>query len=142
MDKESEMSQAIALGSKPASAPRLRRVLAFDAATCLLMGMVLLSAAAPLSALLGLPESLVFWAGAALLPCAGLMAVAAALRPPPPLLVWVVILGNAAWIAASVVVTLVFEPTWIGVMFVVGQAAAVLLLLVLEQRARASSSVR
>jgi hypothetical protein len=136
------MPQAIALESRPASAPELRRVLAFDAATCLLMGELLLSAAPPLSALLGLPESLVFWAGAALLPCAGLMAFAAAMRPPPPLLVWVVILGNAAWVAASVVVTLVFEPTGIGVLFVVGQAAVVLLLLVLEQRARASSSVR
>jgi len=132
------MSKVVALGSRPASAPGLRRVLEFDAATCLLMGLLLLSTASPLSALLGLPHSLVFWAGAALFPCAALMAGAAAMHRPPPALVWLVILGNAAWVAASVVVTIVFEPTRTGVLFVIGQAAAVLLLLVLEQRAQAS----
>jgi len=136
------MSEAIALRSEPGSTPDLRRVLGLDAATCLLMGLLLVSAESPLSAALGLPRGLVFWAGAALFPCAAVMAGAATMRSPPPLLVWLVILGNAAWVAASVAVTMVFDPTWIGVAFVIGQACVVFFLLILERRGQAASSVQ
>lgn len=119
--------------------PSLRAVLALDAATCLVMGLLLTAAAAPLSAVLALPQPLLFWAGIVLFPCAALMAGTAALRQPPAAPVWLVIAGNAAWVAASVAVLIVLAPNALGVAFVVVQAAAVVGLLVLERRAWAAA---
>ena len=133
------MSEALALGSERAGPLDLRRVLTLDAATCVVMGLLLVTAASPLSASLGLPRGLVFWAGAALFPCALLMAGAALTRSAP--LVWLVILGNGAWVVASVAVTLLLDPSWIGIVFVIGQAAVVSFLLVLERHGQAASSV-
>lgn len=131
------MSEAFAIEGRPAKTLGLRHVLRLDAATCLLMGMLLVSAAEPLSGWLGLPQGLLFWAGAALLPCALLMIIAAATSGPSSVLVPLVIIGNAVWIAASIAVTVVLEPTRLGTGFVLGQACVVLVLLVLEWRGRA-----
>ena len=118
--------------------PSLRAVLAFDAFTCLAMGTVLLTAASPLGTLLGLPTELLFWAGAVLVPCAALMAAAAAMRQPAPWLVATIVAGNAVWVAASIAVLFVFAPNGLGVAFVLAQAAAVVVLLVLERRGLAT----
>jgi hypothetical protein len=51
-------------------------------------------------------------------------------------LVRVVIAGTAAWVVASVIVAFALEPTGLGVAFVLAQAAAVLVMLFLEWKAR------
>jgi len=121
-----------------AGAPGLRAVLGLDAVTCLVMGALLVAAAAPLSAALALPQPLLLGAGIVLFPCAALMAGTAALRPPPAAGVWLVIAGNAAWVAASLGALMLLAPNGLGTAFVLVQAAAVLGLLVLEHRALAA----
>ncbi len=106
----------------------LRRTLAVDAATCAAMGVLLIGFQAPLAALLGLPDALLFYAGVALLPCAALMLAAHRSRA----LAWLVVAGNAAWIAGSVAVLLAASPTALGYAFVIAQALAVAVLAELE----------
>ncbi|HSW23046.1 MAG TPA: hypothetical protein VLJ62_09780 [Burkholderiaceae bacterium] len=129
------MESAVMGGGSAAATPNLRRVLGLDAATCLVMGMLLVAGAAPLASLLALPQTLLFWAGIVLFPCAALMAGAAA--RPRPLLVWLVVLGNAAWVIGSLG-ALTLRPNPLGIVFVLVQAAVVVGLLVLERRGLAS----
>jgi hypothetical protein len=110
----------------------LRRVLWVDAATCLAMGVLLLIAAAPLAYFLGLPELLLAYAGIALFPVALFMGWVALREELSVAGAWVVILGNAGWVAGSVAVLLVLSPTAIGYAFVLVQAVAVALLAELE----------
>lgn len=112
----------------------LKQLLIVDALTCLITGVLLVAAANPLAALLGLPQSLLFYAGIVLFPCAALMAGAA--RTQARGLVWIVILGNFAWALASVAVAVTFTLTAIGMVFVLVQAAVVAGLGWLELRAR------
>jgi hypothetical protein len=118
----------------PTTRITLKQILNFDAATCIAFGLLLMIGAAPLSGFLGLPQSLLFYAGVVLFPSAALMLIAARKLSAP--LVGVVIAGNAAWVVASVIVAFALEPTGFGVTFVLAQAAAVLVLLILEWRAR------
>lgn len=114
----------------------LRPLLAIDAATCAVMGLVLNIAAAPLAALTGLPAALLGAAGLSLLPIALFMALVA--WRPHPAAVRLVVLGNAAWVAASlllVVPTGWVAPTTLGIAFVLAQALAVAVLALLEQAA-------
>jgi hypothetical protein len=119
----------------PATRPAitLRQWLIVDAVTCLLTGVLLTLASAPLASLLGLPQALLFYAGLALFPCAALMAVTA--RSQKRALVWTVILGNVAWVVGSLYVAFAFEVTSIGMAFVLVQAVAVDILAFLEWRA-------
>ena len=112
----------------------LRRVLWLDAATCTGMAVLLLAGGGLLEPLLGLPRALHIMAGLLLIPCASLMAVAASRRPLADPLVWLVILGNLAWTAASVWIALsgVVEATALGTAFLLLQAVAVLGLAGLE----------
>ncbi|MGE3424952.1 MAG: hypothetical protein AB7N24_23130 [Dehalococcoidia bacterium] len=110
----------------------LRRVLWVDAATCLAMGVLLVIAAAPLSEFLGLPARLLSYAGVALFPVALFMGWVALRESLSVGGAWVVILGNAGWVAGSVAALLVFSPTAIGYAFVLVQAVAVALLAELE----------
>ena len=112
----------------------IRKVLVFDAASCLAMGLAMGLASGALSRVLALPEPLVWWAGAVLFPCAALMLLAAWPRATPVALVWLVVVGNTAWVVASVLVAAVFAPSAIGALFVLGQAAAVAVLAFLEYR--------
>jgi hypothetical protein len=118
----------------PGARITLKQVLNFDAVTCIAFGLLLVIGAAPLSGLLGLPQALLFYSGLVLFPSATLMLIAARKLSAP--LVGVVIAGNAAWVVASVIVAFALEPTGLGVAFVLAQAAAVLVLLVLEWKAR------
>lgn len=111
----------------------LKQLLVLDAITCLVTGLALVSATGFLTALFGLPESLLRYAGLVLFPCAALMLIAARTLTKP--LVWMVIIGNFAWAAASVVVAFAFEPTTLGFTFVLIQALVVTILGVLERRA-------
>jgi hypothetical protein len=112
----------------------LKQLLNFDALTCLLMGVALALGAGPLASLLGLPQTLLFYAGLALFPCAALMAITA--KNQNRALVWMVILGNVAWVIGSVFVAFTFEVTTLGMTFVLVQALAVDILVLLEWRAR------
>ncbi len=101
----------------------LRALLRLDAITCLACGLALSLGAGPLGALFGLPPALLLGAGLALLPCAGLMALA--MRRPSRALVGLILAGNWAWAAASLAVLALTSPTALGAAFVLAQAALV-----------------
>ena len=112
----------------------LRRVLALDAASCALLGLLLSLDAAALSPLLGLGERLLFGAGLLLLPLAAFIGWLASRPSPPRPLVWLVIAGNLAWTAESflLIATESGGITALGTAFVAGQALAVLVVAMLE----------
>src|SRR5688572_20960432 len=116
---------------------KLRQLLIVDAVTCLVTGIALVALTGVLAGLLGLPPTLLFWAGIILFPCAALMSLAA--RNLAGALVWLVIAGNGAWAVASVVVAFALEPTGLGFAFVLAQALLVAALGFLEWRARKAS---
>lgn len=113
----------------------LRRVFLIDAATCLAMGALLALASGPIAALTAIPAALLFFAGLGLIPISAAMAVTA-LRPATAL-VWLMILGNAGWVAASVLllVTGWIAPNVPGVLLILAQAAAVVILALAEHTA-------
>lgn len=110
----------------------LRRVLALDSLSCLVMGLLMGRGAAPLAPLLGLPEPLVRIAGLLLLPLAALIGWLASRPAPPRALVWIVIVGNLGWTAESFATIGQYQPTALGTFFVAAQALAVLSLAGLE----------
>lgn len=110
----------------------LNKILALDAVTCALMGLALAVSAPTLSALLALPEVLLFYAGCLLFPIAIFMAVLARQARPWATGVWIVILGNASWVLASLVVLVTAGPNALGAGFLVAQALAVSLLALAE----------
>lgn len=118
----------------------LATILRLDALTCLVMGALLLAAAGPVAALSALPQGLLFWAGAALLPVAAFIWLTASGRLPGRWPVLLVVLGNIGWVGASLAVVVMLSPNALGVLFLLGQAAVVLGFAVLEsQRSRSSS---
>jgi hypothetical protein len=121
------------VAAAPARGFTLRQILGADAATCFAFGLLLVAGAGLLAPLLGLPQTLLFYAGVVLFPCAVLMIVAARSLARP--LVWLVVAGNAAWVVASIAVLVSFDVTSLGAAFVLAQAAAVALLTGLEGRA-------
>ena len=112
----------------------LRGVLAFDAATCVIMGLLLSMWPVPLSALLGLPAAFVLGAGLLLFPCAALMLLASARTHA--LLVALVVFGNVAWVVASALVVLLMGPAVLGAVLVLGQAVVVAVLAWVEWQLR------
>lgn len=112
----------------------LRSLLLIDAATCAAMGLALGLGAAPVAALTGLPQSLLIWAGLALLPVAAFLALVA-LRPALHAAGGrLAVAGNAGWVFASVALIASgwAQPNVLGVAFVLAQAAAVAVLTLLE----------
>lgn len=112
----------------------LRNVLLVDAATCLLIGALLTFGGRLLAQLTAIPAALLLYAGVSLIPVAAFMAVTATRAVLPALGVWMIIAGNALWVAASV--GLMIGP-WIapnawGYAFIAAQAAAVAVLTKLE----------
>lgn len=112
----------------------LRRVLLVDALAGAAMGALLVAAAAPLSALTGLPVALLQGAAAILLPFAVFLAWLSRRAAMPRAAVWVVIAVNVLWVVESVAVLLVgwTQPTVLGHAFVLAQAAFVATLAELE----------
>ena len=110
------------------SRPLLNALLAFDSATCALMGAGLALGASFLDAPLGLPLPFLAAAGAALIGFAVLLGWMASRNPVPPALVALVIGGNLGWSAASLllVVERIFPLTPLGTAFVIAQALAVI----------------
>jgi hypothetical protein len=129
---QTQPSQTFGLG--------IRKILLLDALTGLAMGLLLVTSAAVLSPWLGLPQGFVFGAGVAVLLFFVMLWLASRAGTgikPPVLVTWLVILGNTAWVVASVLtIALWFSPTLLGVAFVSFQALVVLVLTVMEYRGR------
>lgn len=129
------------LPTQRAPRPGLRAVLLLDAFSCLAMGVALLAWAAPIAAFTGLPPRLLVVAGVLLLPCALLMFVAGRRAPLLTGLVWLIVFGNLAWVAASAgVLFMVPGINLIGQVLVVGQGVFVLAMALLEWRGLAQAT--
>jgi hypothetical protein len=113
----------------------LARILILDAATCAAMGLLLLLLAGPVAGLTAIPAQLLFWAGAVLIPIAAYMTIVARAATGNSLAVWLVIVGNLGWVAASLVLFALIAPNGLGVLLIAGQALVVALLAWLEVRA-------
>jgi hypothetical protein len=114
------------MNSTPLSA-FLRRVLWFDAATCIIAGILMLVVGATVERLLGIPAQLSTALGVVLLAFGAAVAWvgtrAYLLRPA----VWAIVALNALWAIESVL-ALAFgwlEPNALGQAFIIGQAIAV-----------------
>lgn len=122
---------SLALPARDASSP-LRRVLMADAASGLGLGVVQLAFTATVAGLTGLSPALLAWSGLALFPCAALMLWTALRRPLALPAVWVIVLGNAAWVLASLALLAQGTLPALGVAYVLAQAAVVGVLAALE----------
>lgn len=109
------------------SSTLLRRSLAVDAAMSGAAGMLMATGAGALAAPLGLPASLLTYAGLALLPFAGLLAWLATRVEVPRAAIWAVIACNLVWAVESIALLLTgwVAPTILGHAFVIAQALAV-----------------
>ena len=108
----------------------LHRVLILDAAASGATAVLLIAAAPALAPLLGLPVALMRGAGLVLLPYVAFVALVARRGRFEAAAVWSIIVSNALWAAASVLLLLsgLIAPTALGIAFVVGQAVIVALL--------------
>ena len=110
----------------------IRRILFVDAATCVGTGLFLALLAAPLAPVLGLSADLLLYAGLALLPIAAFIAWVATRAQMSAAGVRLVIIGNAAWVVASLALLFAVSPTVLGYAFVIGQALIVAALAEME----------
>lgn len=105
----------------------LQNILLLDAATCLAMG-AMLGLAAPLAGeLTNLPAGFLRVVGLALIPVGLFILATARGNPPNRALVWVVVLGNAGWVLASLALLVVdaLAPNGLGIAFILAQAVVV-----------------
>ena len=112
----------------------LRRVLAFDAISCVAMGGAMIAGSSLAAPLLGVPATLLQGAGAALLPFAAFVGWLASRDVPPAAGVWAAIVINALWVVDSLLLAagVGAAPTTLGIALIVGQALAVATLAELE----------
>jgi hypothetical protein len=101
----------------------LRPVLLFDAATCLIMGVLLIGAGGFVATATELPAALLAGAGIVLLPFSLFVLWAARVGGGWP--VQFVIAANIAWVLASFGAIVWAQPNGLGVVLVVVQAIAV-----------------
>ncbi|MGE0153878.1 MAG: hypothetical protein AB7R90_14780 [Reyranellaceae bacterium] len=103
----------------------LRRALLLDALASGAMGIVMAAASGFVARLLDLPASFVLYVGLFLIAFAAFLL--ALRRYPVPALVWLVVLGNAAWAAASLAIlfTGLIAPNVLGIVAIVAQALVV-----------------
>jgi hypothetical protein len=113
----------------------LKNVLLLDAATCVGAGALMAFGSTFVAGLTAIPAPLLFWAGLILFPIAALMVYAGLQAPPPRSLVWLIVLGNIGWVAASLALFAIIAPNALGYVFILAQAAAVSLLAMLEHSA-------
>jgi CHASE2 domain-containing sensor protein len=112
----------------------VRKILSFDALTCLAAGAAMAFGAELLSGPTGLHQLLLLVAGCSLFPVAGLFAWMARTPQLSRPLVMLAVIGNAGWVAASVAVLVLATPTAFGIIFVAAQALVVAILAWLELR--------
>jgi hypothetical protein len=105
----------------------LRRALQADAVMSGAAALLLLIGANVLEPLLGLPVSLLRYAGVLLVPFVLFVAFVAIRAEVSRPAVWAIIVANAAWTAASLLLLVsgLVTPAALGYLFVVVQAAAV-----------------
>ena len=115
--------------TSPPTSAFLRRVLLLDAGVSAAAGLLMALGGQILGPLTGLSPDLLLPAGLILLPYAAYVAWVATRSSPPAALVWTVIAANVLWAADSLAIILLgwVEPTLLGHVFVIGQAAAVAL---------------
>ena len=113
----------------------LHNVLLLDAATCIGAGALMAFGSNFVAGLTAIPVPLLYWAGLILFPIAALMAYAGLQATPPRPLVWLIVLGNIGWVAASLGVFAVIAPNALGYVFILAQAAVVAVLTLLEHSA-------
>ena len=116
------------------SSSLLRSALGIDAAACAATGLLLAVAAGPLAGPLGFPAGFLRGTGLGLLPFAALLAWLAGRETLPRLAVPAVIGLNLLWIAGSIAILLAgwFQPSGLGIAFVLAQAGAVAVITELE----------
>lgn len=113
----------------------LRTVLKLDALSCLGLAALLVPLAGLLSGPLGIPATLLNQSGVALIPIGLFIGWLGVRGHGSAALVWLVILGNLGWVAASFAVTASLPGILpLGIAFVTGQALTVLVLATLEMR--------
>jgi hypothetical protein len=114
--------------------PYLRKVLAFDAVTSGVAGIAMIAGSSMIAGLTELPSQLLFWAGVVLLPWTAALSFFASRETMPRLALVDIAAVNALWVAASLalLVTGWIAPNMLGVLFVLAQAAAVLVYTVLQ----------
>jgi hypothetical protein len=107
----------------------LRLALVADAAATTATALLMFVAAATLGPLLGLPHTLLTYAGVALFPYAAVVAYLGTRRQVARGAVWAVIACNVAWAVDSLLLLATgwIEPTRLGYAFVIGQALIVAL---------------
>lgn len=125
--------------TEPKSRP-LTTILTLDAMTCAVMGLLLVFAAEPVSALTQISAPLLFWAGLLLLPIACFMAFVARASQAPAWAVTFIGLGNLLWVIASLVLPLIgaITPNVFGWVFLLVQAGVVAFFAWLEWSMRPS----
>ena len=109
------------------TSPFLRGALLVDAVATAATALLLTAGATVLDDLLGLPSRFLVMVGAPLIPYAALVAWLGTRATTSPSVIRLVVFSNLAWVVASValLVSRVFEPTLLGVVFVSVQAVAV-----------------
>ncbi|MCI0662346.1 MAG: hypothetical protein L0220_14845 [Acidobacteria bacterium] len=112
----------------------LRWVLFADSATCIAAGLLMLLGSGQLGQYLGLPASLLSYAGISLLPFTAFLVYLATRENLSPAVLWTVIVLNLLWTVDSIL--LLFSgwvtPTEPGYLFVIAQAVGVAVFAVLE----------
>jgi hypothetical protein len=105
----------------------LRRALLADAVISFATGVLMVAAAGLVDELLGLPASLLRYAGVSLFPFVALVFWLAARETPPQAGVVAVIAANIAWATCSILLLFTgwIAPTALGVAFIVAQALVV-----------------
>ena len=114
--------------------PTLRSILRLDGVACLAMGVGMAALAPTLGAFTDLAPSVLLGAGVVLLPTGTFILAVAQRREIPAKGVALIVLGNAAWVLASIALPLLglVQPNAIGWVLLLGQAAAVAGLTALE----------
>ncbi len=113
----------------------LRAVLKLDAASCLGMAALVLPFAGSLAPVLGLDAAALSAAAASLIPIGLFILWAGTRREAPAAIVYLIILGNLGWTAASLATAFGLPGiTGLGTMLIAGQGVAVLVLALLEWR--------
>lgn len=117
--------------------PFLRNALRLDAVVSGVAAALSLFGASLVAPVTGLPEPLLFWSGAALVPFVALLVVLSRRPTVSKLLLIDVVAINALWVAASfgLLASGAIAPNALGVAFVILQALAVALFAVLQAAA-------
>ncbi len=119
----------------------LQNVLLLDAATCVVAGALMAFGSNFVASLTSIPAPLLYWAGLILFPVAALMIYAGLQASPSRPIVWLIVLGNIGWVAASLGVFAFIAPNTLGTIFILAQAATVAVLALLEHNALQRSGI-